>query len=426
RYLSSSREIPVIITRESCHHHEGFLSSTQELSVIIIKDSCHHHERFPSSSREIPVINTGAFLSPAAANLQWVSFGSCSSYAYGFSTDTKTYDGAKLSCSSQDGNVWLANLDDDFYLLQTYKGSETVNYWVNGQGTAGQKSTFRWGNGNTIDDAYWAANEPSSGDTHLKFKTYGGSVMLKGTTAVNTPYTYLCQGHPGPSAVIQEVLPAGCFALTTEKETTTQEDPTTTREVPTTTQEVPTTTQEVPTTTQEDPTTTQEDPTTTQEDPTTTQEDPTTTQDDPTTTQEVPTTTQGNPTTTHEDPTTTARDITTVSQDLSTAAYGFLNTSWATTGTSCCACMADAVRKSDDQVTEEIARVQRELTVDKSNLSATVRRKTSARDSRLSAQTTGLMGVVLLVVVAAIIFLSDLKALLMCRERGRHQDKMYK
>ena len=55
-----------------------------------------------------------------------------------------------------------------------------------------------------------------------------------------------------------------------------------------------------------------------------------------------------------------------------------------------------------------LQRTRNELTVDKTNLSTTVRKLTSAKDGRPSAQAVGAVGVVLLVIPAAGIVLPDI------------------
>nr|KAG5699134.1 hypothetical protein BaRGS_014433 [Batillaria attramentaria] len=61
-----------------------------------------------------------------------------------------------------------------------------------------------------------------------------------------------------------------------------------------------------------------------------------------------------------------------------------------------------------EAVQREIKKTQEDLLLDTSNLSATIRRKTSAKDSRPAAQATGAIGIVMLVVVFGSIILPDL------------------
>ncbi|KAK7476660.1 hypothetical protein BaRGS_00032058 [Batillaria attramentaria] len=127
-----------------------------------------------------------------------------------------------------------------------------------------------------------------------------------------------------------------------------------------------------------------------------------------------PTNTDATPDETAE--TSTGNDFVTTAGDYtaSTDATGTATTSTPQLTSPCCqACQRGSTgswNQSVTQVQDEIARLQKELTLDKTNLSATVRRKTSAEDSRPSAQATGLVGVVLMATVAGLIIVLDLRA----------------
>ena len=59
-------------------------------------------------------------------------------------------------------------------------------------------------------------------------------------------------------------------------------------------------------------------------------------------------------------------------------------------------------------VQEKITVIKKNLIVEKRILSATVRKKISAKDSRTSAKATGVLGVIIVLVVLGIIVMSDI------------------
>ncbi|XP_076450019.1 uncharacterized protein LOC143286363 [Babylonia areolata] len=70
-----------------------------------------------------------------------------------------------------------------------------------------------------------------------------------------------------------------------------------------------------------------------------------------------------------------------------------------------CTCwMFHGVRYSSSSSPQAI---QKELAVDRAQLSATVRKKTSAQDSRPSAQATGSVGIVMLAIVVVLLVTPD-------------------
>nr|KAG5699136.1 hypothetical protein BaRGS_014435 [Batillaria attramentaria] len=60
---------------------------------------------------------------------------------------------------------------------------------------------------------------------------------------------------------------------------------------------------------------------------------------------------------------------------------------------------------------QKIESIRRDLTLDKQNLSATKRKKTSVMDDRLSAQMTGVTGVCLMVLLYGLLVVLDLRRL---------------
>jgi hypothetical protein len=63
-------------------------------------------------------------------------------------------------------------------------------------------------------------------------------------------------------------------------------------------------------------------------------------------------------------------------------------------------------------ISQETEKLTSELTVDKKSLSTTRRKKVSARDNRPSAQACGVVGIVVMVSVAALIIIPDVASLL--------------
>ncbi|OWF36777.1 hypothetical protein KP79_PYT02880 [Mizuhopecten yessoensis] len=120
-------------------------------------------------------------------------------------------------------------------------------------------------------------------------------------------------------------------------------------------------------------------------------------------------------TTTQEETTTTTEEITTTTTTPET-----------TTTNVMCSCICVLVNTTSsgcapDDVTCIVKAVKKELTIDKQTLSSTIRKKTSANDDRLSAQTIGMVGVVFSVVFALIVFVPDFVAL--CRYMWSTQSK---
>ncbi|XP_053406923.1 mucin-5AC-like [Mercenaria mercenaria] len=240
---------------------------------------------------------------------------------------------------------------------------------------------------------------------------------------------------------------------TTEAPTTTTAAPTTTTAAPTTTTAAPTTKTAAPTTTTAAPTTTTAAPTTAA--PTTTTAAPTTTTAAPTTTTAAPTTTTAASTTTTASPTTAAPTITTAAPTITTAApttttaapttttaapttttAASATTTAATTTTTAapitsstatdaitstsaaCTCGCSDLSefiggyKSDpawlNMTTEEkVAYLVVKLQVDKTKLSATIRKKTSAQDNRVVAKSVGYVAIAFICIVFGLMIVSD-------------------
>ncbi|PVD36192.1 hypothetical protein C0Q70_03167 [Pomacea canaliculata] len=87
-----------------------------------------------------------------------------------------------------------------------------------------------------------------------------------------------------------------------------------------------------------------------------------------------------------------------------------------------CACACTAAREADakqrqEQLTSALELIHSSLSVDVNNLSSRVRRKTSAKDDRVSSIATGMTGVAVLVVVAVLLLTSDILSFLAYLQR---------
>ncbi|XP_045188129.2 mucin-5AC-like [Mercenaria mercenaria] len=314
------------------------------------------------------------------------------------------------------------------------------------------------------DDPFYftdsATYDTSSTDMSIKI-CYSKTLDTADDTSVGednsaTP-TEICS--PYTDQTTTTTVPTTTSTTTTEALTTTTAAPTTTTAAPTTTPAAPTTTTAEPTTTTAAPTTTTAAPTTTTAAPTHTTAAPTTAA--PTTTTATPTTTTAAPTTTTATPTTAAPTITTAAPTTTTAAP--TSTTAASTATaapttttaapttttaasatktaapstttaapttsstatdaitstsSACTCGCSDLSKfigdykSDpawlNMTTEEkVEYLVVKLRVDKTKLSATVRKKTSAQDNRVVAKSVGYVAIAFICIVFGLMFVSD-------------------
>ncbi|XP_063404318.1 uncharacterized protein LOC134687793 [Mytilus trossulus] len=65
-----------------------------------------------------------------------------------------------------------------------------------------------------------------------------------------------------------------------------------------------------------------------------------------------------------------------------------------------------------EMLAPQLAKMEKELSVDKSNLSATVNKRISAKDERKSSQSIGILGIVFIVTVILSVVIIDLMSLI--------------
>ncbi|XP_069118935.1 uncharacterized protein [Argopecten irradians] len=82
-----------------------------------------------------------------------------------------------------------------------------------------------------------------------------------------------------------------------------------------------------------------------------------------------------------------------------------------TAGSTHCVCPTRVINMTSAELLEAITALMEELKVDKRQTSMSIRRKTSVKDSRTSAQTIGAVGAVLLAVPFVLIIMADLSTL---------------
>ena len=72
-----------------------------------------------------------------------------------------------------------------------------------------------------------------------------------------------------------------------------------------------------------------------------------------------------------------------------------------------CRKATDMSNLTESELAEKVQKIKSELTVKKSHLSATTRKKTSAKDERTTAKATGSLGIVMLVLAIAVPVIMD-------------------
>ncbi|KAK7486351.1 hypothetical protein BaRGS_00022399, partial [Batillaria attramentaria] len=135
---------------------------------------------------------------PAPGNLTWVTLGS-SGHVFGFSNQSLSFYEAREECSRHPGDVYLANLDMEFWEVAQYifHNDPDGHYWIDAT-RPNASSQWTWGDGVPINSTFWAVGEPAGDELFARLRLRNGMVSLTGKfNPERNPYKFVCQRTEG-------------------------------------------------------------------------------------------------------------------------------------------------------------------------------------------------------------------------------------
>ncbi|KAL8594828.1 hypothetical protein ACOMHN_016069 [Nucella lapillus] len=147
----------------------------------------------------LPEVTERKAVSPSPS-FKWVSLGT-PSRRFGFSTDKRSFPEAKDACASVSGNVRLAILDTLFTEVADwiYRNERSKHYWVDvSRPKSAESSGLLWGDGQSVRDSLWKPGKSLSGDwaARIRYVSSQSGVYLEATTLYMTRREYLCEQVP--------------------------------------------------------------------------------------------------------------------------------------------------------------------------------------------------------------------------------------